>query len=645
MAATPAGGPGTPGTGAYADRSSLPIVTEAAPAVPCVKYTLSSLTDADPKHQLDLLAGATDESDVDIAVAAHAVYAPEAKHKVWVLDDLLTKRECQSIIDAAAPHAVDAKMPGRDSARVIAFDYRHQLEHRISARLQECGLIHMLNLPKNKVAPYGFDNVDWSPPTGEINPCFRISIYPEGSSGFTMHRDGAFTESPTTKSSMTLVVFLQGDSEGELLIYGGGAPGGGASVAEEAAAAAAAGVLKIPAETGSAVLFDQRLLHAAAPVADGKVVLRTDLICHGTLRDTPLSVDRSRRAAQNLFRCAQLIDLNNGEGAAEAYHRAIALRVTPTVVPTDACFKFLAGCESTISGLYGSKWLDVTKTLTFVDRTSDTFQFRHTASLGCEKTLRAAAVFVLTSRFLSAVPPEDDEFTEPTKEFRKCFRNVASFLGVLVRTAEPKTAEDWWDELVAECTGDEGDVLDTDSVCFDDISTNLFELFHDSPEETWNSRKTPFSTPREKDLFPLLNAEDAETLSPGAEPPFGIEVEVDVLTLEKEQCQCGLDGPGPESVAVTTRATELSIKFGKGRTFGHRRESSSPSRVRGTLRLFGAGTPPKVLAAFNHASCNCELKITIDDVERKRGATITFDLEYVMTATELTIRAPIRVVL
>jgi hypothetical protein len=97
-----------------------------------------------------------------------------------------------------------------------------------------------------------------------LNERFRYYRYEPGQL-FDWHLDGCYERSPTEQSTLTFMIYLNGDLAGGATEFSG--------VHGER-------IVSVHPETGKALVFPHRILHRGAPVAEGrKYVLRTDVMC------------------------------------------------------------------------------------------------------------------------------------------------------------------------------------------------------------------------------------------------------------------------------------------------------------------------------------------------------------------------------
>lgn len=240
---------------------------------------------------------------------------------VWTIDNFLSPEECDHIIktsetigfssvngDEQSAGSYDAQY--RDNDRLLVFDENHALIDMIESRLPARDWFEQLP------SPYGFGSAgrSWRN-TEKLNPCLRINRYQNSQTGFQWHRDAQYTQSDDVRSHSTLLIYLNDAPHGETcfmkprkdVIHDG------LTIDEELALLRDTGtdsVLLLPKQ-GTAVIFDQRLIHKAAPSKETKYVLRTDLLSEsidGAVDKSALET-RIEELTKQLFRQAQYYEL------------------------------------------------------------------------------------------------------------------------------------------------------------------------------------------------------------------------------------------------------------------------------------------------------------------------------------------------
>ncbi len=146
----------------------------------------------------------------------------------------------------------------------------------------------------------------------KLNPCVRINKYVD--SGFDYHRDASYTESIGVKSNCTLIIYLNDDYEsGETTFVATDTVHDGKSIEEELHYSIDS--LSIVPKVGTAVIFDQRLIHKGGIAHGTKYVLRCDIMCTGEIIDINAMKDENKvkDLTRKLFRQAQYQELHGLE--------------------------------------------------------------------------------------------------------------------------------------------------------------------------------------------------------------------------------------------------------------------------------------------------------------------------------------------
>ncbi len=264
------------------------------------------------------------------------VSACEEAPGVWIINRLLLPSECDRIAQTAERHGfsdVDQRQ------RLLAFETNSMLLEGLQERVQQDLLFKRLG----NVSPYGFFDAPgpaWSL-SGKLNPCLRVTKYNVGGK-FSWHRDSQFTGSALSKSSHTLMIYLNDDFEGgdtTILV-----PTKSPSDLEEAyvptsdidaEVAGLAGHVEevvIRPKKGMVVLFDQRLIHSGQPVTQGsKYILRSDLLAATDATSPTIATSELQSSLKDLtvklFRQAQYHELaGQGAEASKLYHLTLSLR-------------------------------------------------------------------------------------------------------------------------------------------------------------------------------------------------------------------------------------------------------------------------------------------------------------------------------
>lgn len=267
---------------------------------------------------------------------------------IWVIEDFLTEHECNEIIEASCTAGFESiedlySDDYRQSKRIVAFDENNALSTTIEKRLCDDKLLERINSPHKKVVPYGAPHIEWDSYTGEVNKCYRINQYVSASVGFDWHRDSQYTQSDTTRSGYSIVVYLNDyfhGGETEFMTSKAEPHHAGLTVEEELCMSKGENRHVVKPKTGRAVIFDQRILHKAHPIvgAGKKYVLRTDLILHGKVcRELTENEANVIGLTKQLFRQAQYYELECIgkkdatliKKAQQLYEICLSLRQTP----------------------------------------------------------------------------------------------------------------------------------------------------------------------------------------------------------------------------------------------------------------------------------------------------------------------------
>jgi predicted 2-oxoglutarate/Fe(II)-dependent dioxygenase YbiX len=183
----------------------------------------------------------------------------ERGEQLFTVAGLLSHAECQALVDrgeAAGFEPAEVQMrSGRQMRTDIRNNDRVVLEDPELADGVWRRLRHHLPCPLEGAIPVG------------IEAAFRFYRYDPGQR-FNRHRDGCIERSPTVRTRLTCLLYLNtGFEGGETVFY--------ESVAVEGERAVHASVRP---EMGMALLFRHDWWHAGAPVLAGrKYVLRTDV--------------------------------------------------------------------------------------------------------------------------------------------------------------------------------------------------------------------------------------------------------------------------------------------------------------------------------------------------------------------------------
>ena len=226
---------------------------------------------------------------------------------IWTIDSFFSKDDCDEIISKSL------KFEQKESRkRLISFDSHGILLNGIQKKMKP--IVQTMETI-GMVSPYGFYKGDWKC-NGNVNQCLRINKY-DIDDFFDWHRDSQFTQSKFIRSNYTILVYLNDNFEGgstsfkipcEEILHNG------LTIEEE---------LKnkfidfeIKPKTGTAIIFDQRLLHKGNLLLSGtKYVFRTDLLAYcNTIEENNKLVNEIDNLTRNLFRQAELMELEDKKG-------------------------------------------------------------------------------------------------------------------------------------------------------------------------------------------------------------------------------------------------------------------------------------------------------------------------------------------
>lgn len=304
---------------------------------------MTSLAQLDPKVTMTLLSK---ESRPSPCPTASRLCDGRSSTPIWQLNHFLSSTECEAILEFLSSLPKEKMSFGQGRERLLVFG-TGLLPGILAGRLKTTDLfLPRLNadLEENRSQPYGFAPIQavWQPIAGNINPCLRLTTYSQGGS-IPWHRDAQYTESECVRSHFTVVVFLNenpssDDSDAHLGNLRFRIPTikiehRGQTVDEELKliGTEARDVVVTPRQ-GSAIVFDQRLLHSSSSAFAGKTILRFDLLRHyqlpTDLPPTPSSSFRLKvvQLCRRLFRQAQYFELQNDPKANDLYERCLNLR-------------------------------------------------------------------------------------------------------------------------------------------------------------------------------------------------------------------------------------------------------------------------------------------------------------------------------
>lgn len=232
-------------------------------------------------------------------------YLPEInKPKQIILNGILSKQECDQLIELSKPHyetlANEFTENERQSDRVLIKN------KQFAQKLFE--VIKHYIPPNNR--PFGFDiEGEWLPK--KVNSCLRFSRYQSPSIGFSKHTDSNFIKHNNLRSIFTVLIYLNDDFEGgETVFY-------------------TDPTFIFRPLIGSCIIFNHNTLHEGRPVTKGtKYIIRTDIVferlsdpCFDYLSNPDFIM------ANELFREAINQELDgNIEAASELYKKQLEIR-------------------------------------------------------------------------------------------------------------------------------------------------------------------------------------------------------------------------------------------------------------------------------------------------------------------------------
>jgi hypothetical protein len=290
---------------------------------------MTKLENLDPKISINFLNNIGDDIDSN---AMQIKINPN--NVIWQIDDFLLEDECNQIISSSELNHF-TKLEYRDVERLLCFDKNENLIKTIEKRLNGDSLLDRLNKKLWK-EPYGFNlDVTWQKNGNRINNCLRINKYTNTQS-FKWHRDAQYTESPLIKSNYTIIIYLNDNFENGETIFrvpNNEIEHNGLTVDQELEKMIDYNDIIIKPKKGTAIIFDQRLLHMANSVINTKYVLRTDLICvaNKTENYSTELVNKLNVLTKKLFRQAQYYELENinQKECNELYEICLSLRQNP----------------------------------------------------------------------------------------------------------------------------------------------------------------------------------------------------------------------------------------------------------------------------------------------------------------------------
>ncbi len=310
----------------------------------------------------------TDKPKTNIQDKCQITMTNDDRLNIYHIQNFLDKIDCEHIIKR-----VDDKMLPmnfRSGSRCITFDSNGKLCNLIQSRLE-----HTVGgfLKKSNLQPYGFCLDYTFMQTNNINECLRFNKYEKGDS-FNFHRDSGYVKTKYCRSNYTLLIYLNNGFEGGRTSFKTyyrrdyyndqqeeskkhenylSRNCGGKTITNELkhynsenyycdtdidfprresrySYLTRRSNMNFTPTTGSALIFDQRLIHAGKQIVKGvKYILRTDILTIGTPNNDIMTYEYTlaKQVAKLLFRQAQIYELDNNPKANELYQRALSLRV------------------------------------------------------------------------------------------------------------------------------------------------------------------------------------------------------------------------------------------------------------------------------------------------------------------------------
>jgi hypothetical protein len=251
-------------------------------------------------------------------------------NNTFILQNFLTPKECNTIISNSDIHlkACTTYLKGiRDSSRICVLD--PNISKVIWNRIKPHIICHFQNK-----TPMGFLTAGiWSP--YNINECIRINKYTAPTIGFTPHYDAAYCKSFNEKSIYTILIYLNHDFiGGDTIIYD--KPNKiiikNSTVEEELyinGGIKTYNKMVIKPEMGKCFMFEHNMLHSGNPLIFGnKYILKADFVfkCEQHL-NMNINMNEYNLAASNLMN-AQKLELNSlFEKANEYYDKSLNIRI------------------------------------------------------------------------------------------------------------------------------------------------------------------------------------------------------------------------------------------------------------------------------------------------------------------------------
>ena len=315
---------------------------------------------------------------------------------IWELNNFLNDNECDEIIKNSEETGFESlenqyDKNFRDSKRILSFDNNGNLIKTIEERLLENNFIEKLNMLYWQ-EPYGFiNNVKMTHNSNRINNLLRINKYEPNGTGFKWHRDSQLT-SGLMRSNYTIIIYLTSNEGGETMFL---KPKddiieNGLSMDETLEQYGELSYIKIKPKKGTAIIFDQSLIHCGNTVLDKtKYVLRTDLMCEFEIIDKEIKKNKLEELTKKLFKQAQYYELNGDKRAKELYERCISLRLKPNMIKN-----YPEHLEKLLEPISIEKEIN---NITILNRTGEKYVFKYDSDDCLIDNIKLAAIITITT--------------------------------------------------------------------------------------------------------------------------------------------------------------------------------------------------------------------------------------------------------
>jgi Sec-independent protein translocase protein TatA len=553
-----------------------------------------SLENLDPKTSLTFLNKVIEIDDEDINANPIKV----GNNIIWQVDNFLTKKECDKIIQVCEHEKFD-KLNYRDAQRIICFDTNECLVKTIEKRLDLDALLSRLN-KKCWKEPYGFfsSNIKWNKNGNFINQCLRINKYVD-SKECKWHRDAQYTSSPLVKSNYTILIYLNDDfKDGETILR---IPleeiiHDGITIKEELIRLTKYKDITIKPTKGMAIIFDQRLLHKGNSVVGTKYILRSDLVCTGIKDGNPTKLECTiNLMAKQLFRHAQLLELENIDHCSDFYEICLSLRQHPAFLE-----EYPMHIEGLIKGIKAD--VDVLHSqLKLLKRSGKEYIFKYESSMNKFELLKIAVIYsILTGT---------QKLTKHNigKEFVKLMKNLK------INYLNPDDAEDNYS---------------------DDEKNNDNKINVKDYIETQLQKDSHLLLQQYEHILPPLVASDLKHKRNNKNIPFGIEVNVksQCYKYNCEGCQLCDESCFNRKYKTFYWDEHFNLKIGHFemnlRCVEHNKQFNMFS---GKIDII---TPSE---SFNHASCQCERDLLVMGNGNVMRELISYNIDFVINPNKIII--------